>query len=50
MLPAILDEVKVTDPPEQNVVAPLKLIVGVSIETDVIFEVEVQEPLVIVTE
>ncbi len=54
VFPVALEEVKVTDPPEQNVVAPLALIVGAVgpevIVTIVAEELETQEPLVIVTE
>ena len=54
VLPVALDEVNVTEPPEQKVVAPLALIVGVVgpevIVTLVAVDVETQEPFVIVTE
>ena len=53
VLPVVLDEVNVTDPPAQNVVAPLFVIVGVEgtvlIVTLVLGEVETHNPFVIVT-
>jgi hypothetical protein len=54
VFPVALDEVNVTEPPEQKVVGPPALIVGVVgpevIVTLVAVDVETQEPFVIVTE
>jgi hypothetical protein len=54
VFPAALDEVNVTEPPEQKVVGLLAMIVGVVgpdvIVTLVAADVETQEPLVIVIE
>ena len=48
MFPVALEEVKVTDPPEQNVVGPLAVIVGVVgtgfTVTAVVDEVELHVP------
>jgi uncharacterized protein with GYD domain len=53
MLPVALDDVNVTDPPEQKVVVPLSVIVGVvgptEIETTVALDVEEHAPFVITT-
>ena len=53
VLPVAFDEVKVTEPPEQNVVAPLALIIGaggaVFTITDVGFDVALHVPLETVT-
>ena len=53
MLPVALDDVNVTDPPEQKVVVPLAVIVGVAgpaeIETTVELDVEEHAPFVITT-
>jgi translation elongation factor EF-Tu-like GTPase len=46
VFPVALDEVKVTEPPEQNVVAPLALIIeAVFTITDVGFDVALHVPL-----
>ena len=54
MLPVALDEVNVTDPPEQKAVTPLALIVGVDgtvfTETVVGLDVALQVPFDTVTE
>jgi hypothetical protein len=54
VLPVALDEVKVTEPPEQMVVDPFVVIVGAlgaeEIVTLVAAEVELHAPLTIVTE
>ena len=53
MFPVALDEVNVIDPPEQKVVTPLAVIVGVAgpakIETTVELDVEEHAPFVIAT-
>jgi uncharacterized protein with GYD domain len=53
LFPVAFDEVKVTDPPEQKVVAPLALIVGVDgtvfTETVVGIDVALHVPLETVT-
>ena len=53
MFPVALDEVNVTEPPEQNVVGPLAVMVGVvgtgfTVTTTGV-EVELHEPFEIVT-
>lgn len=47
VLPDVADEVNVTEFPEQNVVGPPAVIVGVAVELMVTFWVELTEPLIV---